>query len=121
MRTESRSGTSRQLVALWVTVVVESIMIVASYAYNIYEVRRNSELVQSKVNGLAEYSSRQGEKIDRMTTALELYVGEKLKLPEDDPADGDPRIEKAKAFLDKLRHTGEAGEVKASSPVSDGS
>lgn len=88
--------------ALWVTVIVEAIMILAVGAYNVYEVRRNSALVQEKIEGLAAYSSRQGEKLDRMTTALELFVGEKLSTEKDGMADddaADATIEKAKAFL----------------------
>ncbi len=42
--------------------------------------------MQEKVQQVAEYSLRQGEKLDRMTTALELYVGKKLG-PEATPAD----------------------------------
>lgn len=40
--------------ALWATVIIEGIMIVAVGIYNIYEVRRGSELVQEKIEGLAQ-------------------------------------------------------------------
>jgi len=64
----SHTASSR---ALWITVIVESLVILVGGAYNIYEVRRNSQLLQSKVNGLAEFSAAQGEKIDRMTSLIE--------------------------------------------------
>src|SRR5687767_7990784 len=83
--------------ALWVTVIVEGLMIIAVGAYNIYELRRSSELLQNKIQRLADYSARQGEKIDRMMTALELYVGKKFTTnePGADASTADQRIEKA--------------------------
>ena len=89
--------------ALWVTVIIEGLMIIAAGAYNIYEIRRSSELVQSKIQGLADYSARQGEKLDRMTTALEIYVGKKFTpdgpMTTNTPTT-DQRIEKAIEFLE---------------------
>ena len=92
--------------ALWVTVIIEGLMIIAVGAYNIYEIRRSSELVQSKIQGLAEYSARQGQKVDRMMTALELYVGKKFTT--DGPVTTntpttDQRIEKTIEFLETWR------------------
>ena len=74
----SDSASSR---ALWITVVVESLVILVGGAYNIYEVRRNSQLLQSKVNGLAEFSAVQGEKIDRMTSLIENALQHHLDSP----------------------------------------
>jgi hypothetical protein len=89
--------------ALWITVMIEGVMILAVGAYNIYEIRRSSDLVQNKIQGLAEYSARQGEKLDRMTTALEIYVGKRFTadkpMTTNTPAT-DQRIEKAIEFLE---------------------
>src|SRR5688572_28016297 len=102
---------------LWITVIVEVIMIVAIGAYNIYEIRRSSELVQKKIQGLADFSARQGEKLDRMTTALEIYVGKKFSttnLTGTNTASADQRIDKAIEFL-------EAWKKKEREAVTNGS
>lgn len=103
MTASSETEPGRKNLALWVTVIIEGLIIIAVGAYNIYEIRRSSELVQDKIQSLAEYSARQGEKVDRMLTALELYVGRKFTT--DGPvttnsAGSDQRIEKAIEFLE---------------------
>ena len=109
--------------ALWVTVIIEAIMIVAIGAYNIYEIRRSSELVQKKIQGLADYSARQGEKLDRMTTALELYVGKRFSIDDSTGTNTvatDQRIEKAIEFLEAWKKNGRAqpgGAANGSQPI----
>jgi len=105
---------SRQkILALWIAVIVEAFMIIAMGSYNIYEVRRTSQLVQNKIEGLAEYSAHQGEKLDRMMTALELYVGKKIAT-EDKPSPQDrtvdERIQQAIDFLENWKKKGESAE-----------
>ena len=103
MNSSDEAGTGQKNLALWVTVIVEGLMIIAVGAYNIYEIRRGSELVQGKIEGLAKYSARQGEKIDRMVTALEMYVGKKFTTDEATSTNmtaADQRIEKAIEFLE---------------------
>ena len=78
MNSSDQTEAGHKNLALWVTVIIEGLLIIAVGAYNIYEIRRTSELVQGKIQGLAEYSARQGEKVDRMVTTLELYVGKKF-------------------------------------------
>lgn len=114
MNGEQVSEKRHQIAALWVGLIIESLVLIAMQGYNMYEIRRNSELLQSKINGLAEYSSRQGEKIDRMTTALEMYVGKKLKVEEDlDLApESEKRIEKAKVFLQKFHENHDEAEQR---------
>ncbi len=106
MNSSNQPEQGHKNLALWITTIVEALMIVVMGAYNIYEVRRNSELVQSKIRGLSEYSARQGEKIDRMTTAIELYVGKKFAVKEEDstkqPA-ADKKIERAIELLETLK------------------
>lgn len=63
---------------LWITVIVECLIIIAVGAYNIYEIRRHSQLLETKIQKLSEFSARQGEKVDRMTTALELHFGKRF-------------------------------------------
>ncbi len=82
-------------------------MIVAGGAYNIYEVRRNSQLVQSKIQGLSEFSAHQGAKVDRMLTAFESYFGKKIT-PEEVatkhvPAVTGERLDKAISRLEALK------------------
>ncbi len=86
-------------------------MIIAVGAYNIYEIRRSSELVQHKIQGLAEYSARQGEKVDRMLTALDLYVGKKFTTEgpvTTNTATTDQRIAKAIEFLETWKKDAKA-------------
>lgn len=78
MSNSSSEASGSKLLALWITVVVEGLVIIAVGAYNMYEVRRTSEKVQNKIEALSAFSARQGEKIDRLTAALEVYAG---KLP----------------------------------------
>lgn len=102
MNSSSQAEPGHQNRALWVTVIIEGFMIIAVGAYNIYEIRRTSELMQDKIQALADYSARQGEKVDRMTTALELYVGKKLTDSPETAKTGatDERINKAIEFLE---------------------
>ena len=103
-RMEPASAQNNRL--LWVTVLVEALVIVAIGAYNIYEIRRRSELVQSKIQGLADYSARQGEKLDHMITAFELYVGKRFATNgpvATNTAATEQRIEKAIEFLETLK------------------
>jgi hypothetical protein len=91
---------------LWITVILEGLVIIAVGAYNIYEIRRNSELVQSKIEGLSRFSARQGEKLDRMVTTIELYVGKKFATDETSAINGvaaEQRIEKAIEFLNTMK------------------
>jgi hypothetical protein len=105
----STSNSHPNQAALWITVVVEALMIVAAGAYNIYEVRRQSALVQGKIEGLSEFSAQQGRKIDRMTTALETYVGQKLDVdaaPQPPSPETKQRIDQAIEFLEGLKQRG---------------
>jgi hypothetical protein len=109
-----------KILGLWVTVIIEGIMIIALAAYNIYEVRRTSELVQTKIEGLSDFSARQGEKLDRMLTAFELYLDAKLSTDEATGSNkgADQRVDKAIEFLKSFnkpeQHSGE-GEGAISS------
>jgi hypothetical protein len=78
MSNSSSEASGSKFLALWITVVVEGLVIIAVGVYNIYEIRRTSEKVQSKIEALSAFGARQGEKIDRLTAALEIYAG---KLP----------------------------------------
>lgn len=109
-------------IALWATVVIEGLVIIVIGAYNIYEIRRSSNLVQSKIQGLAEYSEHQGEKVDRMMTALELYVGNKLSAEAQtatNSATTDQRIEKAIEFLEAWKKKN--GEIQPDGPQNSAS
>ena len=89
--------------ALWIVTAVEAVMIVAIGAYSIYETRRTRELLREKIQSVADYSARQGEKLDRMTTALEIYVGKSFSTNDvslTNSAPPDQRIEKAIQFLE---------------------
>jgi hypothetical protein len=103
MNSSAEAAPNQKNGALWTTVIVEAVVIVAIGAYNLYEIRRTSELLQDKIQGLANYSARQGEKLDRMTTALELYVGKSFSTNDatlTNSATADQRIEKAIKFLE---------------------
>lgn len=85
-------------------------MIIAGTAYSAYEIRRNSELVQTKLEGVAQFSKAQGQKLDRMTTALELYLGKKFSSEGETVAEPavqsearGERIDKAIQFLEGLK------------------
>ena len=122
MKSSAEAGTGHTNLALWITVIVEGLMIIAVGAYNIYEIRRGSELVQAKIEGLAKYSARQGEKIDRMVTALEMYVGKKFTTEEATSTNmtaTDQRIEKAIEFLEAWKKKDgktQIGETNVSHP-----
>ena len=106
MGTAPESSHANKNVGLWITVIVEALVIVAVGAYNIYEIRRNSELVQSKIEKLSQFSARQGEKLDRMVTGLELYVGRKFQHAESPSTNSvatEQRIDKAIEFLESLK------------------
>ena len=93
---------------LWVTVIVEAIMIVAIGLYNMYEIRQVSDQVQEKIASLSEYSAEQGKKIDTILTALEMKYGEKAASVKPTTAvetGQDERVEKALEFLGKLNPT----------------
>jgi hypothetical protein len=81
--------------ALWVTVIVEALMIIAIGSYQIYEIRRQSR-------ALAEFSAGQGEKIDRMISTLELYLGKKLEEPGGTNILTSERLDKVIGGLQKL-------------------
>jgi hypothetical protein len=110
MKSSESGESSHSLLALWVVAGVEALMILAGTAYNAYEVRRNSELVQRKLEGLTQYTTAQGQKLDRMTTALEVYLGKKFSpeekaavTPAGEPAASGERIDKAIQFLEGLK------------------
>jgi hypothetical protein len=93
--------------ALWITIALEAVMIVAGGVYNIYEIRRQSALVQAKIERLSEFSAQQGAKVDRMTTAVETYVGKKL-----DPAAAQPISVDAQNGFDRAIEFLKQREVK---------
>ncbi len=109
MNSTDQKEAAHKTLALWITVIIEGLMLIAVGLYNIYEIRRNSELVQSKIEGLAHYSARQGEKIDRMLTGLEAYVG--YKFSTNAPAGTNDsalnqRIGRAIEFLERSKRDG---------------
>ena len=120
MNSPEKTESKQKNLGLWITVIVEAIMLVAVGMYNIYEIRRSSELVQKQIQGLANYSARQGEKLDRMITALELYVGKRFStnnLTATNSAAADQRLEKAIEFLEAWKNKGKPQPDGAASGV----
>jgi hypothetical protein len=92
--------------ALLVTVVVETGMMIAVGAYNIYEVRRNSALVQAKIERVSEFSAQQGAKLDRLITGLETFTEAKLEAAKNaaaTPLSQEQKMEKAGSLLEALK------------------
>ena len=78
MTSQIAAEQSAKIKALWLTVIVETAVLLIGCGYNIYEVRRTSTLLQAKLNSLAEFSAAQGEKLDRMTTLAETYLTDRI-------------------------------------------
>ena len=91
---------------LWITVIVEAVMIVLVGLYNMYEVRQVSDQVQGKIEALSAYSAEQGKKIDKILTSLEKKYGEDFAVEANDAASeatDNSRVIKALQFIDSLK------------------